>query len=108
LRQGVWLNVGHGAVAEQAGQPVGANSGRLRHEYTLVNLRFTIPVDPYNAALLARDRTEQAKRERGIQASNPFLRLLEPDIVESIRIPTGLAVRTRSESFEALRNWKDC
>ena len=30
LRQGVWLNVGHGAVAGQAGQPAGANRSLLR------------------------------------------------------------------------------
>jgi hydroxyacylglutathione hydrolase len=87
------------------------------HEYTLANLRFAMAVDPNNAALLARDRTEQAKRERGLptlpstialeKATNPFLRALEPDIVEAIRIHTGLAAGTLSENFAALRNWKD-
>jgi hydroxyacylglutathione hydrolase len=87
------------------------------HEYTLTNLRFAIAVDPNNTALLARYRTEQAKRERGMptvpstialeKTTNPFLRLLEPDIVEAIRIHTGLAVSTPSASFEALRNWKN-
>jgi hydroxyacylglutathione hydrolase len=87
------------------------------HEYTLENLRFAIAVDPNNTALLARYRTEQAKRERGIptlpstialeKATNPFLRVLEPDIVDSIRNHTGLAVSTSSESFAALRNWKN-
>ena len=41
------------------------------------------------------------------KATNPFLRLLEPDIVEAIRNHTGQAVSTASESFEALRNWKN-
>jgi len=41
------------------------------------------------------------------KATNPFLRLLEPDIVEAIRTHTGLSVSTSSENFEALRNWKD-
>ena len=87
------------------------------HEYTLTNLRFAIAVDPNNTALLARYRTEQAKRERGMPTSpstialekttNPFLRLLEPDIVEAIRTHTGLAVSTPSANFEALRNWKN-
>jgi hydroxyacylglutathione hydrolase len=58
------------------------------HEYTLENLRFAIAVDPHNTALLARYRTEQAKRERGMptlpstialeKATNPFLRVFEP------------------------------
>jgi len=87
------------------------------HEYTLSNLRFAITVDPNNAVLLARQRSEQAKRDRGLptvpstialeKATNPFLRSLEPDIVKSIRAHTGLAGGTRSENFEALRKWKD-
>jgi hydroxyacylglutathione hydrolase len=87
------------------------------HEYTLANLRFAIAVDPNNTALLARYRTEQAERERGMptlpstialeKATNPFLRVLEPDIVEAIRAHTGLAFSTPSENFEALRHWKD-
>ena len=87
------------------------------HEYTLANLRFAIAADPNNTALLARYRIEQTKRERGMptlpstialeKATNPFLRLLEPDIVEAIRTHTGLSVSTSSENFEALRNWKD-
>jgi hydroxyacylglutathione hydrolase len=87
------------------------------HEYTLANLRFAIAVDPNNTTLLARYRTEQAKRERGMptspstialeKATNPFLRVLEPDIVEAIRTHTGVAVSTPSASFEALRNWKN-
>jgi hydroxyacylglutathione hydrolase len=87
------------------------------HEYTLANLRFAIAVDPNNTALRARYRTEQAKRESGMptlpstialeKATNPFLRVLQPDIVEAIRAHTGLAVSTPSASFEALRNWKN-
>jgi hydroxyacylglutathione hydrolase len=87
------------------------------HEYTLANLRFAIAADPTNTALLARYRVEQTKRERGMptlpstialeKATNPFLRLLEPDIVEAIRTHTGLSVSTPSENFAALRNWKD-
>jgi hydroxyacylglutathione hydrolase len=87
------------------------------HEYTLTNLRFAIAVEPNNAALHARYRTEQAKRDHGMstlpstialeKTTNPFLRLLEPDVVDAIRIHAGLSVSTPSASFEALRNWKD-
>jgi hydroxyacylglutathione hydrolase len=87
------------------------------HEYTLANLRFAIAVDPNNAALLARYKAEQAKREHGMptvpstialeKTTNPFLRVLERDIVDAIRVHTGVAVSTPSASFEALRNWKN-
>lgn len=87
------------------------------HEYTLTNLRFAIAVEPNNAALHDRYRADQAKRERGLptlpstialeKGTNPFLRMLEPDVAEALRTRTGLAVRTTSESFEALRNWKN-
>ncbi len=87
------------------------------HEYTVENLRFAIAVDPNNTALLARYRTEQAKREHGMptvpstialeKATNPFLRVLEPDIVEAIRTRTSLVDSTPSTNFEALRNWKN-
>lgn len=87
------------------------------HEYTLANLRFAAAVDPDNAALLDRYRAEQAKRERGMptlpstialeKSTNPFLRVLDPGIAESIRRHTGRAAGTRAESFEALRNWKN-
>jgi hydroxyacylglutathione hydrolase len=87
------------------------------HEYTLANLRFAMAVDPNNAALLARYKIDQAKRERGLptvpstialeKATNPFLRLLEPDIVKAIHAHTGVAIGTTGASFEALRNWKN-
>ena len=87
------------------------------HEYTLANLRFAMAVEPNNTALLARNRTEQAKRDRGEptspstialeKATNPFLRLLEPEIVQALRARTGHAFSTPGENFEILRNWKD-
>jgi hydroxyacylglutathione hydrolase len=87
------------------------------HEYTMENLRFAIAVDPDNTDLQARYRIEQAKRDRGAptvpssmaveKATNPFLRLLEPAIVEAVRARTGRRVSTSSASFEALRQWKD-
>jgi hydroxyacylglutathione hydrolase len=87
------------------------------HEYTLANLRFAMAVEPGNAALMARNRAEQAKRDRGQptspstialeKATNPFLRLLEPDIVQVLQARTGLPAGTPSESFAALRSWKD-
>jgi hydroxyacylglutathione hydrolase len=87
------------------------------HEYTLANLRFALALEPNNNALIARIRAEQAKRDRGEptapstialeRATNPFLRLLEPDIVQALLARTGQSLGTPSESFEALRSWKD-
>ena len=87
------------------------------HEYTLANLRFAIAVEPNNAALQARFRREQTKRELGMptlpstialeKATNPFLRVLEPEIAGAIRARTGLAASTADANFEALRSWKD-
>jgi len=72
--------------------------------------------DGYSKALLDRYRSEHAKRERGMptlpstialeKATNPFLRVLEPDIVEAICTHTGVLVTTPSAAFEALRDWK--
>jgi hydroxyacylglutathione hydrolase len=87
------------------------------HEYTLANLRFALAVDPNNAALIARYRTAQATRERGVptlpsrialeKATNPFLRRLEPEILDAVCAYSGLAISSPGESFEALRKWKD-
>jgi len=87
------------------------------HEYTMANLRFAAAVEPDNEALQARCVIEAGKRERGVptvpstiaveKATNPFLRLLEPGIVQSIRARTGTQVTSRDASFEALRRWKD-
>jgi len=87
------------------------------HEYTLANLRFALALEPNNTALVARNRAEQAKRDRGEptspstialeRATNPFLRLLEPDIVQALLARTGEGFSTPGEIFEALRGWKD-
>ena len=87
------------------------------HEYTLANLRFALALEPNNTALLARNRAEQAKRDSGEptlpstialeRATNPFLRLLEPDIVQALLARTGRGFSTPGEIFAALRSWKD-
>jgi hydroxyacylglutathione hydrolase len=87
------------------------------HEYTMANLRFALAVDSHNPALLDRCRTDLAKQQRRMptvpstialeKATNPFLRVLEPDIVEAIRTHTGVVVTTPGAAFEALRTWKN-
>src|SRR4029077_16183480 len=87
------------------------------HECTLANLRFAHDVDPNNTGLLAPAKDQQHKDEHGTptvpsttaleKTTNPFLRLLERDIVDAIRVHTRAAVSTPSASFEALRNWNN-
>src|SRR5262245_8187554 len=87
------------------------------HEYTLANLRFALALEPNNTALIARNHAEQARRDRGEptspstialeRATNPFLRLLEPNILQALHARTGRKFSTLGENFEALRSWKD-
>ena len=88
------------------------------HEYTLSNLRFAGAVEPGNAALEARVRADGAKREAGEptipssvgleRATNPFLRVGEARIVQSLveagRLAAGAAP---VDAFAALREWKN-
>ncbi|MGH8746422.1 MAG: hydroxyacylglutathione hydrolase, partial [Burkholderiales bacterium] len=63
------------------------------HEYTLANIGFARSVEPDNAALGAREARDRKLREAGKptlpttlgeeKATNPFLRCLEPAVVES-------------------------
>jgi hydroxyacylglutathione hydrolase len=87
------------------------------HEYTVDNLRFGLAVEPSNQALVERYDSECLKRERGLatlpstieleRATNPFLRLLEPEVLRSLRSERGVEASTRVASFEALRTWKN-
>ena len=87
------------------------------HEYTLANLRFALTVEPSNPDLVARYETETRKREQGLstlpstigleRATNPFLRVLEPQVLETLRARRGVDADTRVASFESLRAWKN-
>ena len=90
------------------------------HEYTIANLRFAQAVEPGNSALLARIAVEQAKRDRHIptvpsnialeNATNPFLRYQQPEIIASLQHSDYLKDATNSDpvaAFAALRLWKN-
>jgi hydroxyacylglutathione hydrolase len=88
------------------------------HEYTLSNLRFACAVEPGNAALQARVRTDTATRERGQptvpstigleRATNPFLRYREPEIAAQLRAAGKLhGGEPPVAVFAALREWKN-
>jgi len=41
------------------------------------------------------------------RATNPFLRVQEPEVLQSLRTQRGVEAITRVASFEALRSWKN-
>jgi hydroxyacylglutathione hydrolase len=87
------------------------------HEYTLGNLRFALAVEPSNPDVAARYALDTLKREQGEptvpstigleRATNPFLRVLEPEVLQTLRIRRGVEASSRVASFEALREWKN-
>jgi len=88
------------------------------HEYTLANLRFASVLEPGNVQLRDRLASDSARRAAGEatvpstigveQATNPFLRYREKEIVGSLvaagKIDAGAAPLA---AFAALREWKN-
>jgi len=87
------------------------------HEYTLDNLRFALAVEPSNPDLAVRLEVDTRKREQGLatlpstigleRATNPFLRVLEPRVLQTLKDRRSVEAATRVASFEALRAWKN-
>ncbi|WP_413460600.1 hydroxyacylglutathione hydrolase [Herbaspirillum huttiense] len=87
------------------------------HEYTMDNLKFALEVEPSNPDLLKRLQADALKRSLGQptlpstismeRATNPFLRVMEPEIVETLNKRMGGTAYTRDSNFEALRLWKN-
>jgi hydroxyacylglutathione hydrolase len=87
------------------------------HEYTLSNLRFALAVEPSNRDLATRYEAESRKRAVGLatlpstmgveRATNPFLRVMEPEVLATLRSQRAIDPVTRVASFEALRAWKN-
>ena len=87
------------------------------HEYTLANMQFAKAVEPANAALAAREKRDQALRDRGLptlpstladeKATNPFLRCREPAVVESANKYLGSRIGDPVSVFSAIRRWKN-
>jgi hydroxyacylglutathione hydrolase len=87
------------------------------HEYTLANLRFAQAVEPGNVALAARRQAAEATRAQGRPtvpstiadelATNPFLRVEEPEVAAAAQARAGRPLVLASERFGALREWKN-
>jgi hydroxyacylglutathione hydrolase len=87
------------------------------HEYTMANIRFAKAVEPDNAALLELESHAARQRERGEptlpteigqeKATNPFLRVEEPQVVAAASAYKGTALRDPVAVLAAIREWKN-
>jgi hydroxyacylglutathione hydrolase len=86
------------------------------HEYTEMNLRFALAVEPDNAALRKRVEKVAAQRAAGQpsvpstlaeeRATNPFLRSAEPAVVAAGLLHRA-ADRSPTAIFAAIRGWRN-
>ncbi|HUL93683.1 MAG TPA: hydroxyacylglutathione hydrolase [Burkholderiales bacterium] len=87
------------------------------HEYTLANIGFAKAVEPDNAALLQRERSDAGLRRENRptlpstiareKATNPFLRVTRPAVIASANKYLGSRVSEPAAVFAALRQWKN-
>jgi len=87
------------------------------HEYTLANIKFARTVDPGNAALAALEVRARRLRDAGQptlpttmgeeKAANPFLRCIEPAVVDSANKYLGARLADPVRVFAAIREWKN-
>jgi hydroxyacylglutathione hydrolase len=87
------------------------------HEYTLANIGFAKAVEPGNTALAERERADAALRNEDRptlpstigreKATNPFLRVTRPAVIESANKYLGKRIAEPAAVFAALRQWKN-
>ena len=87
------------------------------HEYTEMNLRFALAVEPDNAALRARVAKVAAQRAAGLpsvpstldeeKATNPFLRCAEPAVIAAAVKQNPTVDRKKTAIFAAIRGWRN-
>lgn len=87
------------------------------HEYTLSNIGFARSVEPGNPVLLRREIEDRALRDADRptvpttigreKATNPFLRVLEPEVAASADRYRGVPADGPVDVFAALRDWKN-
>ncbi len=86
------------------------------HEYTEMNLRFALAVEPENSALQQRVSRVAALRADGLpsvpstlaeeKATNPFLRCTDP-VVVAAGLQHGAADASKTAVFAAIRGWRN-
>jgi hydroxyacylglutathione hydrolase len=86
------------------------------HEYTEMNLRFALAVEPENQELLARVKRVAALRDADQpsvpstlteeKATNPFLRSAEPVVIAKA-LELGAVNRSPVAVFTAIRQWRN-
>lgn len=87
------------------------------HEYTLSNIRFAKAAEPRNAALVEFETRAKALRERDEptlptdigqeKATNPFLRVNEPAVIEAASKYAGRRLDDPAGVLGAIREWKN-
>ncbi|HSG23119.1 MAG TPA: hydroxyacylglutathione hydrolase [Azonexus sp.] len=86
------------------------------HEYTEVNLRFALSVEPENQSLQQRTLKVAALRAAGLpsvpltlaeeKATNPFLRCTEPGVIKA-GLQHAAVDRSKTAIFAAIRGWRN-
>jgi hydroxyacylglutathione hydrolase len=86
------------------------------HEYTEMNLRFALAVEPENLSLRQRVARVAAQRAAGLpsvpstlaeeKATNPFLRCAEPAVIEA-GLQREAVDRSETAIFTAIRGWRN-
>ncbi len=87
------------------------------HEYTCANIEFALKVDPNNLYLKEYAHTAKTLRTQNQptlpvtigheKRINPFLRAFEPEIVSALQERWQCNIKSPSEAFRYLRQWKD-
>jgi hydroxyacylglutathione hydrolase len=87
------------------------------HEYTLSNIRFARAAEPDNQALVDLERRAAAQRAQNLptlptdigqeKATNPFLRVEEPQVVASASRYAGKSLSDPVSVLAAIREWKN-
>jgi hydroxyacylglutathione hydrolase len=87
------------------------------HEYTAANAAFALAVDPHNPALRRRAADVSSCIEQGRPtlpsrlgdelATNPFLRVDTPAVIDAVTTHLGHPPIDRVDAFAGLRRWKD-
>lgn len=87
------------------------------HEYTLSNVRFARAAEPNNQAVAALEKRAAEQRAKDLptlpsdiaqeKATNPFLRVNEPEVIATASRYTGKSLSDPVSVLAAIREWKN-